>query len=164
MVAKGLRKGYLWEVSWRLNRTATYWPPVPLSLAALLSRSAGLLDRGFWGTIALCWVLVLSTASYLQLTDSKLTRTSCNTGLYHCLTTTCFLWASHLSTSPQSRLSPDIFDRMHLFLDRQLGQRSICYSKTPANNWYGYDTKLRVNMRLKSWIFFGGSTPLLSFL
>ena len=28
------------------EQTATYWPPVPLSLAALLSRSTGLLNRG----------------------------------------------------------------------------------------------------------------------
>ena len=53
------------------EQTATYWPPVPLSLAALLSRSAGLLNRGSWGPIALCWVLVLSTASFLQLTVSN---------------------------------------------------------------------------------------------
>ena len=56
------------------EQTATYWPPVPLSLAALLSRYAGLLNRGSWGPIALCWVLVLSTASNLQLTDSKLSE------------------------------------------------------------------------------------------
>ena len=56
------------------EQTATYWPPVPSSLAALLSRSAGLLNRGSWWPIALGWVLVLSTASYLQLTDSKLTE------------------------------------------------------------------------------------------
>ena len=33
------------------------WPPVPLSLAALLSRSAGLLNRGSWGPkpFAGCW-------------------------------------------------------------------------------------------------------------
>ena len=49
------------------EQTATYWPSVPLSLAALLSRSAGLLIRGPRGSIALFWVLVLSTASYLQL-------------------------------------------------------------------------------------------------
>ena len=71
------------------------WPPVPLSLAALISRSAGLLNRGSWGPISLCWVLVLSAISYLQLTDSNY-WTSCHTGLYHCLTPTCFLWASHL--------------------------------------------------------------------
>ena len=51
------------------EQTATYWPPIPLSLAAFLSRSAGLLNRGSWGPRALYWVLVLSTASYLQLTD-----------------------------------------------------------------------------------------------
>ena len=48
------------------EQTATYWPPVPLSFAALLSCSAGLLNRGSWRPIAR-WVLVLSTASYLQL-------------------------------------------------------------------------------------------------
>ena len=49
------------------EQTATYWPPVPSTLAALFSSSAGLLNRGSWGPIALCWVMVLSTASYLQL-------------------------------------------------------------------------------------------------
>ena len=78
------------------EQTATYWPPVPLSLAALLSCSAGLLNWGSWGPIALCWVLVLSTASYLQLTRTTTNGTSCRTGLYHCLMPTCFLWASHL--------------------------------------------------------------------
>ena len=78
------------------EQTATYWPPVPLSLAALLSRSAGLLNRGSWVPIGPCWVLVLSTASYLQLTDSKLTEPICGPGLYNCLTPPCFLWASHL--------------------------------------------------------------------
>ena len=92
MVAKGLRKGYVWEVSWRLNKLQH----IPLSLAVLLARSAGLLNRVSLGPIALCWVLVLSTASYLQLTDSKLTEPVCRTGLYNCLTYTCFLWASHL--------------------------------------------------------------------
>ena len=64
-VAKGLCvRGEL-----ETEQTATYWPPVPLSLVALLSRSAGLLNRGSWGPIALYWVLVLPTASYLQLTE-----------------------------------------------------------------------------------------------
>ena len=55
------------------EQTVTYWPPVPLSLAALLSCPAGLLNRGSWGPIALCWVLVLST-SYLQLCWLQLTE------------------------------------------------------------------------------------------
>ena len=96
MVAKVLRKGYMWEVSWRLNKLQHIDPHIPMSLAALISRSAGLLHRGSWRPIALCWVLILSTASYLQLTDPKLTEPVCRTGLYNCFTYTCFLWASHL--------------------------------------------------------------------
>ena len=92
MFAKGLCvRGEL-----ETEQTATYWLPVPLSLASLLSRSTGLLNRGSWGPIALCWVLVRSTASNLQLNDSKLTEPVCRTRLYHCLTSTCFLCASHL--------------------------------------------------------------------
>ena len=78
------------------KQTAIYWPPIPLPLAALLSHSAGLLNRGSWWPIALCWVLVLSTASYLQLDWLQLTEPVCGPGLYNCLTSTCFLWASHL--------------------------------------------------------------------
>ena len=44
-VAKGLCvRGEL-----ETEQTATYWPQVPLSLAALLSYSAGQLNRGSWG-------------------------------------------------------------------------------------------------------------------
>ena len=91
MVAKGLCVTGELET----EQTATYWPPVPFSLSTLLSRSSELLNRGSWGSIALCWVLDLYTASYLQLTDSNL-WISCRTGLYHCLTSTCFPRASHL--------------------------------------------------------------------
>ena len=72
------------------EQTATYWPQVPLSLAALLSYSAGCSTRGPEGPCP-HWELVLTTASYLQLTEPV-----CGTGLYNCLTPTCFLWASHL--------------------------------------------------------------------
>ena len=72
------------------KQTATYWLQVPLSLAALLYRSAELLNRGSWEPSPL-WKLVLTTASYLQLTQPV-----CGTGLYNCLTPTCFLWASNL--------------------------------------------------------------------
>ena len=71
------------------EQTATYWPPVPLSLAALISRSAGLLN---WGPAG-CWFLY-SILSPTWLTPTN--WTSCRTGLYHYLTSTCFLWASHL--------------------------------------------------------------------
>ena len=92
-VAKGLRKdakGLYVRREFATEQTATYWSQVPLSLAALLSRSAELLNRGSWGPNPL-WELVLTTVSYLQLTQPV-----CGTGLYNCLTSTCFLWASHL--------------------------------------------------------------------
>ena len=53
LFSKGLRKGgervdvgYVWEVSWSREQTAIYWPQVPLTIAALLPHSAGLLNRG----------------------------------------------------------------------------------------------------------------------
>ena len=50
--------------SWRPNRTATYWPLL-LWPSAFLSRSPALLNRRPGGQPL--WVLVFSTASYLQL-------------------------------------------------------------------------------------------------
>ena len=88
MVANGLWRGYVWEVSWRQNKLQNIDPQIPLF--------CWLLNQGSWGPIALWWVLVLSTASYLELTDSKLTEPVCHTRLYNCLTPTCFLWALHL--------------------------------------------------------------------
>ena len=85
-VAKGLCvRGEL-----ETEQTATYWPQVPLSQAALLSRSAELLNRESWGPSPL-WELVLTTASYLPLTEPV-----CGTRLYNCLMPTWFLWVSHL--------------------------------------------------------------------
>ena len=86
MVAKGLCvRGEL-----ETGKTATYWFQVPPSLIALLSRSAGLLNGGSWGPSPL-WELVLTAATYLQLTEPV-----CGSGLYNCLTPTCFMRASHL--------------------------------------------------------------------
>ena len=48
-------------------------------------------QSGVLRPIALCWVLVLSIASYLQPTEPV-----CGPRLYNCLTPTCILWASHL--------------------------------------------------------------------
>ena len=64
-----IQKGYervmckSWVGDW--TKTATYWPPVPLFLAALLSRSAGLLNRGPEGWFSLPWTATI---------DSKLTE------------------------------------------------------------------------------------------
>ena len=65
-------KGLFVRGSWRQNRTATYWPPTPMAITSLLSCSTDLLNRGP-GAQPL-WVLVFSTASYLQLIWSPTTQ------------------------------------------------------------------------------------------
>ena len=62
-----------WVGDW--TETATYWPPVPLSLAALLSRSAVLLNRGSWRPpSAGSWFSLPRTATnWLQLTELPVT-------------------------------------------------------------------------------------------
>ena len=99
-VTKGIT---VWEVSWRLNRTATYWPtllwPYQRFFPVLLGCSTGGL-----GAQPL-WNMFLIPASSLQLTDFLFSP-----GLYNFLTTT-FLWASQIalnSTHLRSRLYPDI--------------------------------------------------------
>ena len=129
-------KGCVWEVSWRLNRTATYWPPpnssgynsisFPFSWAAQL---------GAWGP-SLCWDIVLIPISSLQLI-----WTSCRRGYI----ITYFLRASQFalnSTRRQSRLSPDIFDRMHLLFTQvhlffwQLSRGQYVTVWDIMNAWY----------------------------
>ena len=50
---KGSKGFTVWEVSWRLNRTATYWPPTLMAITAFLSRSPGLLNQGPGGPASL---------------------------------------------------------------------------------------------------------------
>ena len=106
--------GYVWEVSWRQRETATYWPQVPLTIAALLPHSAGLLNQGHWGPKPLCLELVLTPqVSYLQLElnwnwlelTNRLTQAICGTWLYNCLTPTCFCGHTHLhQIQPRSQV------------------------------------------------------------
>ena len=93
-VAKGLYvRGEL-----ETEQTATYWSQVPPSLTALLSHSAACstgVPEGpspLMGASSHC--LELQLELQLQLTPTNSTLRS--TGLYHCLTSTCLLWASHL--------------------------------------------------------------------
>ena len=108
---KGYESYYLWEVSWRLNRTATYWPPQLFWLQQHFFLFFWAAQPGGLGT-----QLLLGHGSYSSIfspTDLNLL----SLGLYNNLTPTYFLWASKFilnSTIRQSRLSPDIFDRMHL--------------------------------------------------
>ena len=89
---KGLRKGYVWEVSWRLNKAATYWPPALLAIAALLSLVLlGCSSRGPKDpSLRWLWFSLLELQQLTPNSDLQLTRTSCSTGLYNCLTFTCF--------------------------------------------------------------------------
>ena len=94
MVAKGLRKGYAWEVSWRLNRDCNILTP---SSSVVSSTSFSFCWAAQPGDLralpsAESWFSLPRTAT----TDSKLTEPVCSPGLYNCLTPTCFLWASHL--------------------------------------------------------------------
>ena len=101
-----------------------------MAITVFLSRSPGLLNQGADGP--LCWVLVLSTASYLQLTDFL-----SSPRLYNCSTPTFLLWASQItlnSTCPWSRLYPDIprpdapviYTGAFSILTAWLGRRSVC--------------------------------------
>ena len=89
--SKVLRKGYVWEVSWRLNKDCNVLTPSS-SIFSITSFS-------------FCWAaqpgtqraqLSAGSCSHcleLQQTNSnsKLTRISCGTELYNCLTPTCFI-------------------------------------------------------------------------
>ena len=134
-----LEKIYLSHITWKgwekvvkglcvrgeleTEQTATYWPQVPLTIATLLSHSAGLLNQGSWGPKP-------SAGSWFSLTRTA-TQTVCGNQVI-------LLFDAHLlpvviaiapnSTHLRSRLYLDIFDRMHLFLD---WRRSICYSSKP---------------------------------
>ena len=132
LFSKGLWKSWYWlcvRGELETEHTATYWPQVPLTIAALLPHSAGLLNRGSLRTAS-----PLSGAGShcleLQL-ELQLTQAVCGTWLYNCSMSTCFLWASQLHRLQpvhRSRWYPDIFDRMHLFLDWWLGRGPICYT------------------------------------
>ena len=65
----------------------------------------------------------------LQQLTLKLTELSVRTGLYHLFDVNLLpvsVASAPNSTRPQSILYPDIFDRMHLFLHRRLGQMPVC--------------------------------------
>ena len=112
--------------------------PTLMAITAFLSRSPGLLNLGpgvpaslghgphssFFPTDLnfncsigvpegpLCWVLVFSTASYLQHTDFL-----SSPGLYNCSTSTFFLWASQIALIQLVHGQGYILiflDRMHL--------------------------------------------------
>ena len=69
IILEKVTKGLCVRGELETEQTATYWPPVPLTIAALLSHSAGLLNRDSWGPS-----LLLGASSHcleLQQTDSS---------------------------------------------------------------------------------------------
>ena len=130
LFSKGLRKGWYWlgvRGELETEQTATYWPQVPLTIAALLPHSAGLLNPGPEGPGPLSEA---GSHCLERQIEHQLTQAVCGTWLYNFLTSTCFLWASQLhriQTIHRSRWYPDIFDQMHQFLGWRLGRGSVCY-------------------------------------
>ena len=77
----------------KTEQTATYWPPpqVPLSFVALLFSFCWAAQPGALASAGSWFSLPRTATNWLQLTEPV-----CGTGLYNCLASTCFLWASHL--------------------------------------------------------------------
>ena len=116
------------------TKTPTYWPPTLLAMTAFLSRTTGLLNRGPGAQPLLGHGSHSSIFSPTGLNFLSL-------GLYNNLPSTYFWRASQFSLNSslrQSRLSPDIFDRMHLlftlvhFFFWQLGRGQ--YVTYPGNS------------------------------
>ena len=78
-VTKGF---YVWKVSWRQNKAATYWPP--------LSGYSSISFSFCWAAQPGARFSLLKLEHWLQTLISNLPRTSCRTGLYNCLKSTCF--------------------------------------------------------------------------
>ena len=108
---------------------------LPLTIAALLSHSAGLLNRGSWGpkpsvgACSNCLELLLEP----QLTDSNLLELSVAPGYIIVRYPPASRGRCNCTELNPSRGYPDIFDRMHLFFDWRLGRRSICYTNAGSN-------------------------------
>ena len=108
--------GYVWEVIWRRRETATYWPQVLLTIAALFPHSAGLLNWGHRGPKHSVWSWFSlrrysisncdwsSNSNWLELyLELQLPQAVCGTWLYNRLTSSCFLWA--YASTPNSTTS-----------------------------------------------------------
>ena len=105
-------------MSWRLNKNCNILTPSSSGYSSTSFSSCGAAQSG-----ALRAQLSAGSGSHCfelqQLTpnsDLQLTRTSCCTGLYNCLTYTCFSERRICTQFNPStvKVSPDIFDRTHL--------------------------------------------------
>ena len=123
-ILKTVDVGCVCEVSWRRGQTATYWPQVLLTIAALLPYSSWAAQP--WVTEgpkpSVCrWLSIRHLVPNRLQLELELTQAVCGTWLYFCLMPTCFLWAYASATITEfnhvcrSRWYSDTFDRTHLF-------------------------------------------------
>ena len=87
-----IRKGYVWQVSWRLNKDCNI---LTLSSSGYSSTSISSWRAAQPGSLrtqlsAGTWFSLLELQQLTPNSDLQLTWTSCSTGLYNCLTSTCF--------------------------------------------------------------------------
>ena len=137
-ILKRVAKGLCVRGELETEQTVTYWPQVPLTIAALLSHSAGLLNRGSWGPKASAgsWFSLPRTATRTPTNWHQLIQTVCGTGLYNCLPSTCFLWRRNCTEFNPSTVkvipwylrqdAPVIYTGASP--NRQLSRGPICYN------------------------------------
>ena len=120
-VRKGYERYYLWEVSWRLNKTATYWPPNSSGYSSISFSFSWAAQPGAWGEGSVCWVMVHIPASSLQLI-----WTSCHRGYI-------IIWHPPTSCERHNSHSIQPFDSQGCPLISSTG--CTCYLHTSA--WLG---------------------------
>ena len=92
MVRKGYERVIVWEVSWRLNKDCNILTPGSSGYSRTFFSYCGAAQPGALraqlsaGSSFHCFELQQLTPNF----DLQLTRTSCSTRLYNCLTSTCF--------------------------------------------------------------------------
>ena len=92
LYSKVLRKGYVWEVTWRLKKDCNILTPSSSGYSSTSFSSSGAAQPGALrahlsaGSGPHCFELQQLTPN----SDHHRTRTSCSTGLDNCLTSTCF--------------------------------------------------------------------------
>ena len=143
-VAKGLRKGCVWGVSWKLNRQQHIDPQFlwlqQHFFLILLGCSTGDPEgpSPLLGAGSHC--LELQLELQLQLTP---TNSNC---LWHRV---CIPWASQLHWIQPVHGQGYIFDRMYLFLYWRLGRRSICYIGT---KWERFSRDCNVTLKRRRYL------------
>ena len=127
-------KGLCVRVELETEQTGNILTPSSSGHSSTSSSFCWAAQPGSWGPkpSVSSWFSLPRTATRTPTNWLQLTRTVCGTGLCNCLTSTSFMWPSHLHRIQPvhtSRLYLDVFDRVHLLLDWGLGRRSICYTE-----------------------------------